>query len=77
LKYLSYLYAVSTFSTGKTIEILGLSVATLLELKEEAACYSARGKMVHFTQQQPPALVLQWQNKIVKCTGDALIVDVC
>jgi SNF2 family DNA or RNA helicase len=23
----------------------------------------------------PPALVSQWQNEIVKCTGDALIVD--
>jgi hypothetical protein len=61
---------------GKTIQVLGLILATLADGKKKAK-QDPRKERTHATLIiVPPALAAQWQNEIVKVTGQhALSVD--
>ena len=66
---------------GKTLEVLGLIVASLDELKQEAGLARAIHAQGDLTPSHatliivPPALVSQWHTEVRKAVGDALIVQ--
>ena len=55
---------------GKTIEVLGLVLATLPEMKEQAAATGGNHATLIIV---PPALVAQWIAELRKCVGDDLL----
>ena len=60
---------------GKTLEVLGLIVATLDELKSEAETQDGGPDRAHATLiVVPPALVAQWEKEIEKTAGGSLAV---
>jgi superfamily II DNA or RNA helicase len=60
----------------KTIEVLALILASLNELKQEAASKPKRSNHKHATLiVVPPALVSQWLSEIAKVTGNSLVYE--
>lgn len=68
-------FVLCTTGLGKTVQVLALIVATLDELRQEAASKAGDKHKYATLIVVPPALVSQWLSEIKKITGDDLVYD--